>query len=148
MKIILLKDVRKVGKRYEVKDVADGFALNALIPSGQAVPATTGNLKMAENKKAISLTEKKVFADNFDKAILKLQDGKLVISGKTNEKGHLFAGVHKEQIIDELKKQTGLELPADSFDLEKPLKEIGESKIKINIGDITKLLIVSIMAIK
>ncbi len=147
MKIILLKDVRKVGKRYEIKDVADGFALNALIPAGQAVPATAGNLKMVESKKAVSLTEKKVFVEAFEKAVSKLNGGRLTITGKTNEKGHLFAGIHKEQILEIFKKQTGLELPPDSLELEKPIKEIGESKLKINIGDNTKLLVLDIKSL-
>lgn len=148
MKIILLKDVRKVGKRYEIKDVADGFALNALIPAGQAVPATTSNLKMVENKKAVSLTEKKGFVEALDKAFNKLQDGKLVIMGKTNEKGHLFAGVHKEQISEAFKIQTGLELSVESIELEKPIKEIGENKIKISVFDFSRLLTVDIKAIE
>lgn len=147
MKIILLKDVRKVGKRYEIKDVADGFALNALIPAGQAVPATAGNFKMVENKKEISLTEKKGFVDALDRAFGKLEDGKLVIMGKTNEKGHLFAGIHKEQIADAFKMQTGMELLADYIELEKPIKEIGESKVKVSAFDFSRLLTVDIRAI-
>ncbi len=121
MKIILLKDVKKVGKRYDIKEVADGFALNSLIPAGQAVPATASNLKMVENKKAVSLTEKKGFIEALERAISKLENAKLIITGKTNEKGHLFAGVHKEQIALELKKQTGFDLPSDCLELEKPL---------------------------
>lgn len=147
MKIILLKDVRKVGKRWELKDVADGFALNSLIPAGQAVPATANNLKMIEAKKAQSLLEKKVFEEAFEKALAKLVDRKLVIAGKTNEKGHLFAGIHKEQIISELKNQTGFELPLDYLELEKPIKEIGESRLKVSVGDLTRVLIIEIRAL-
>jgi ribosomal protein L9 len=99
---------------------------------------------MVENKKAVSLTEKKGFIEALERAISKLENAKLIITGKTNEKGHLFAGVHKEQIALELKKQTGFDLPSDCLELEKPLKEIGESKIKITAFDFSRLITIEI----
>lgn len=134
MKIILIKDVRKVGRKFEIKEVADGYAINSLIPSGMALPATPGNVKSVEAKKTKDLSSQKDFEAVFEKAVSSLKDGKLHISGKVNDKGHLFAGIHKEQIIEEFKKKTGIEIPADSLELEKPLKEIGEHEVSLKIN--------------
>jgi large subunit ribosomal protein L9 len=135
MKIILLKDIAKVGRKFEVKNVSDGLALNKLIPRGDAVQATAGNIRMVEDKNKKSLMEVTQMQGTIAKAIAGLKDKKLEIIGKTNELGHLFAGVHKEQIIEEFKKATGLTLNDDSFELDKPIKEIGAHKLKVAVGD-------------
>jgi large subunit ribosomal protein L9 len=133
MKVILLKDSKKIGKKYEIKNVADGYALNSLIPAGIAVPATSSYLKLIEAKKKQDITTKEEFKEAFEYALTKLPDGKLHIAGKVNEKGHLFAGISQTQIIDEFKKETGVELSNDHFDLEKSIKEVGEQVLEIRI---------------
>ena len=135
MKIILLKDVKKIGRKYEVKEVADGYALNSLIPSGVAVPATPNFLKGIEEKKKLEVILKQDFKKAFEYAISKLPDGKVHITGKVNEKGHLFAGIHEDQIIAEFKKETGVILSKDHFNLEKPIKEVGEHSIEIKVDN-------------
>jgi large subunit ribosomal protein L9 len=143
MKIILLKDVKKIGRKYEIKEVADGYAINSLIPSNVAVPATSSYIKMIDAKKKQDVLLKEDFKKAFEYAVGKLPDGKLHISGKVNEKGHLFAGIHKEQIIEEFKKETGVILSPDHFILEKPLKEIGEHILDLKVeGEEYKLKII------
>jgi len=143
MKIILIKDVRKIGRRYEIKEVADGYALNALIPYGLAVPATANYLKSIEERKKRDVILKKDFKKTFEYAVSKLPDGKLHVSGKVNDKGHLFAGIHEGQIIEEFKKETGILLSPEHFNLEKPIKETGEHPIELKVeGEIYKLNIV------
>ena len=142
MKVILLKDTKKIGRKYEIKEVADGYALNSLIPAGIAVPATGSYLKFVEEKKKQDVLMKESFIKAFEYGITKLPEGKLVITGKVNEKGHLFAGINKTQIMDEFKKATGVELSNDHFDLERSLKEIGEHHIEIKIdGEKQKLTV-------
>jgi len=143
MKIILLKDVKKIGKKYEIKEVADGYALNSLIPNKIAVPATVGFIKGIEAKMKKDTLLKENFKKTFEYAVSKLSDSKLHISGKVNEKGHLFAGVHEDQIIAEFKKETGIILSSEHFNLEKPIKEIGEHIIDLKVeGENYKLKIV------
>ncbi len=143
MKIILLKDVKKLGRKYEIKDVADGYALNSLIPNDIAVPATSSYIKLIDAKKKQGVLMKEDFKKAFEYAVTKLPDGKLYIMGKVNEKGHLFAGIHEEQIIAEFKKVTGIILCSEHFNLEKPIKEIGEHVIELRVeGQIYKLNIV------
>jgi large subunit ribosomal protein L9 len=142
MKVILLKDSKKIGKKYEIKDVADGYALNSLIPAGMAVPATASYLKVVEAKKKQDSIMKEEFKKAFEYALTKLPNGKLHITGKVNEKGSLFAGINKSQIIDEFKKETGVELSNDHFELEKSIKEVGEHTLEVKIEDQKYKLIV------
>lgn len=148
MKIILLKDTRKIGRKYEIKDVADGYALNSLIPSGAAVPATQSYIKSIEEKKKRDGMMKEEFKKAFEYAINKLPNGVLHITSKVNEKGHLFAGLHKEDIIESFKKETGIELPYDHLYLDTPIKEVGEHTVLINIDGAKYNLKIAVKASK
>lgn len=130
MKIILLKDVRKVGKKYEVKEVAEGFATNMLIPRGDAIVATPDNTKKVSVLKAKDEMYKKIDEELLNKNLLAIKSTILEIQGKTNEKGHLFAGIHKEQLSEELKKNH-IDILPEFIVLEKPLKEIGEHEVEV-----------------
>jgi len=135
MKIILLKDVKKIGKKYDVKDVADGFALNMLIPGRLAIPATPGNVNMIETKKKGDMLENAKTEAEVQKALNEIKGISIEIKGKVNDKGHLFAGIHKEQISLEVKKQKGVTILAEHLVMEKPIKEVGEHAITVKIGD-------------
>ncbi len=135
MKIILLKDVKKIGKKYEVKDVADGYALNMLIPNGLAIPATSGNVNMIEVKKKGDMLETAKTEAEMQKALNEIKNISIEMSGKVNDKGHLFAGIHKAEISEAVKKQKGLNILPDHLVLEKPIKEVGEHAITVKIND-------------
>jgi large subunit ribosomal protein L9 len=131
MKIILLKDVPKVGKKYEVKNVPAGHALNLLIPTGAAVAAVPEAMKRLKADKAKAEEERKVQEDLIAKNVKGLDGLVLNISGKVNDKGHLFAGLHREAIAAELLKQTQLQVDPSSIQLEHPIKEAGEHEIEV-----------------
>lgn len=147
MKIILNQDVPKVGKKYEVKNVADGHALNFLIPRGLATAATAGALKKLEIAKTMVAVDKKVQEDLLLKNLKSLDGAKIEIVEKANDKGHLFAGLHKEQIIPEIKKQTGLDVLPEFLVLEKPIKQIGEQPVEIKIQDKTAKFVVVVKGV-
>jgi large subunit ribosomal protein L9 len=131
MKIILLKDVSKLGKKYDIKDVSSGHALNLLIPQGLAMIATKDAISRAETEKAKLAGERKIHEDLLIKNINDLDGVTLTIVGKANDKGHLFAGIHKEAIVEELLKQTQLQVDPSFIQLEHPLKTIGEHTIEV-----------------
>lgn len=135
MKIILLKDVKKTGKKYEVKEVADGHALNMLIPNGLAIPATPGNLKMVEAKKSADMNNFAKTEAELQKILNEIKGVSIEIKGKVNEKGHLFAGIHKEQIAEKVHKEKGLGISPEMIILEHPIKEIGEHAITVKINN-------------
>jgi len=134
MKIILLKDVAKLGKKFDTKDVSSGFALNSLIPQGLAVSATPEAIKKISVEKKVLDAERKIHLDLLLKNIGDLDGVNIIISAKANNKGHLFAGLHREVIVEEIFKQTKLELDPSFILLDEPLKTVGEHAIQAEGG--------------
>jgi large subunit ribosomal protein L9 len=131
MKVILLKDVKGVGRKYDVKEVGDGHAVNMLIPKGLAETATPANIKKMEVRKSTDTTMKAVDAELAKANIEQLGAQTIEISEKANEKGHLFAGVHTEEIAKAVKKQIHLDIDPEWIKLEKPIKTTGEYEINV-----------------
>lgn len=131
MKIILLKDVPKVGRKYDVKDVAEGYALNMLIPRGLAQVATAQAVKGVESLKSRDSAEQKIQGELLLKSLDTIKNLTLNLKEKANEKGHLFAGVTKEMLISEIQKVARLNLDPESIKLPKPIKEVGEHKVAV-----------------
>lgn len=131
MKVIFLKDVPRVGRKYEIKNVADGYALNMLIPRGLAKMATPQIVAQIEKEKANDLTQKNIQEELLLKNLEIIKNLKIEISGKANEKGHLFAGVTKEMIFEKLIRETKMNLDPSFIKLDKPLKEVGEHKVAL-----------------
>ncbi len=133
MKIIFLKDVPRIGRKYEVKEVADGYGRH-LVAQKVAFVATNETIASIERKKSIDATLKKVHADLLTKSLHALNGITITIRGKANEKGHLFASIHKEEILAELKRTTHLNMNPDYVILDKSLKELGLFEIPVNIN--------------
>ncbi|MCR4311568.1 MAG: 50S ribosomal protein L9 [Candidatus Taylorbacteria bacterium] len=147
MKVILLKDVAKIGRKYDVKNVSDGHALNLLIPKGLAEVATPASLVKLEKLKKEDAGHKKVQEDLLLMNFKAIEGTTLEMSEKANEKGHLFAGVHKEEIISSMRKEKHIDLLPDFIELDKPLKEVGEHVVEIKVKDKTAKLKISIKAL-
>ncbi len=137
MKVILLKDAKKVGKKFEVKEVSDGYALNFLIPNRVAEVATTSSLSKLETLKTREAQEKKVQEDLLVMNLKSLDGVTIELEEPANEKGSLFKGVHKEEIVGALKTQGHLDLLPEYIMLEKPIKEVGEHLIEAKVQDKT-----------
>jgi large subunit ribosomal protein L9 len=140
MKIVLLKDVHGLGKKYDTVTVADGFALNNLIPKKQAEFATDAviaryaKLKEAEGEH-IKMKEEEVIK-NLDTITSKVYE----INAKANEQGHLFAALHKEQIADILN------IDVNFIVMDKNIKEVGEHEVTLKVRDIEKVVKVNVLA--
>ncbi len=132
MKIIFLKDVPRVGKKYETKEVADGYGRH-LVTQKLAEPATKEVLARIEHKMATDATMKKVHVDLLMKNLDAISGTGITIRGKANEKGSLFASIHKEEILAELKRATGLDMNPDYVILVRPIKEVGIYDIPVMI---------------
>lgn len=125
MKVILLKDVEKLGKKGEVKSVADGYARNFLIPNKLAALATKSELAKLEEQKKIE-TEKAEEELKFYQEIANQIDGlELEIPVKVSEEGKLFGAITASQITEKLKEKN-FEIKKEQIKLEEPIKEIGE----------------------
>jgi large subunit ribosomal protein L9 len=134
MKVILLVDVPKIGNRYDVKELKDGYAQNVLISKGLAVLASKAELAKIESRKK-EVAYKKAEEDRLFEEILFNVNGKeIIIESKANDKGHLFKSVGPKDIILAVKKETGYELEEKSIVMDS-IKEVGNHLIKINNKD-------------
>ncbi|MBI4120628.1 MAG: 50S ribosomal protein L9 [Parcubacteria group bacterium] len=131
MKIILLQDVPKVGRKYEVKDMADGFARNLLIPQGKAEVATEAALLRIKKLRDERQQRTKEGRAILTKALQKISGETITLTVKANAKGSLFEGVDGEKIRSVLQEKTGTEVPVESLLFDAPLKKVGEYAIAI-----------------
>lgn len=132
MKIILLKDVEKIGKKHEVKEVAQGFARNFLIPNSFAKIATKEALIWLETQKEIEAKkaegELKVFQDK----ATALDGQEITIIVKAGDEGQMFESINVQKIAEKLK-EAGFEIKKSQIVLEEPIKIFGEFPIKIKL---------------
>ena len=144
MKIILLKNIDKLGKKGDVKSVSDGYALNFLIPKKMAVTATKDKLKdlKAEEQK-IKNNYGKIKSET-DRTILKIQNKKITIQKQTSEKGKLFAAVSLDEILSAIKKDLGMEVDKNQVKFSQRLKEAGEHKISLKINEKSVVLKINV----
>lgn len=146
MKVVLLKDVPKVGKKNQVYDVADGFARNSLLPRGLAVAATPAAIDRAKREVAAK-QEKEATTERAIEELLKRSEAEpLLLSREANEKGSLFRGVRAIDLAEAAKKAYGVDLAERDIILDAPLKEAGAHKIAVHHGNIRGHLHVLISA--
>jgi len=130
MKVILLKDIPKIGRKYEIKNVADGYARNLLVPQGIVIIANPGAQKRIEQLKAQSEKESQKKETELIETLRKLGGQIIQISTNTNEQGNLFAKITKEKLGNILR-ENGYDISIEYIVLDTPIKEIGEYEIKI-----------------
>jgi large subunit ribosomal protein L9 len=135
MKVILIKDVKKVGKKYETKEVSAGYAVNFLIPRKLAEASTESTMKRINNLKARDEGERKVREDLLMKNLKSVEGKTIELTASANDKGHLFKGIHQDEIVTAVKEQTELDLASEYIVLEKPIKEVGEHEIEVKVQD-------------
>jgi large subunit ribosomal protein L9 len=120
-----------------VKEIADGFARNFLIPKKLVVPATKDAEARVSRMKIELADMKKVDEDLLIRNLKALIGLNIAMKGKANEKGHLFAAIHKKEIISKIHDEAKLQIPPECILLEKPIKEIGEHTISFTMGNKT-----------
>ena len=145
MKVILLDDVTKVGRRGEVRDVSDGYARNYLIPKKLALSATAGNLKNLEHIK--TQQEAKAGRIKEDAEALQARIEALVFEQRrqASEEGKLFGSVTSQDIVDFLAGQ-GLKVERRRVVLDEPIKTLGDTSVTVRLHhDVTAQLRVTVV---
>ncbi len=130
MRIILLQDIDKIGKKYEVKDVADGYARNFLIPKGLVKLVSKESLKWLEMQKEIIAKQAEQGLEKIQEIVSGIDGVEVLIPVKLGEKKQLFEKISQQKISDKLK-EMGFEIKKNQIDLKDPIQEIGEFPIKI-----------------
>jgi large subunit ribosomal protein L9 len=133
MKILILKDTNKLGKKGDIKEVANGYARNFLLPQKIAVIATPMEIKKIEIEKQRQEKNQKEKIQKAEELKKKIQKIEIEIKAKINEKGTLFAALNKEEIAKALSEKIKQEIISEQIILEKPIKDIGEYKIIVEL---------------
>ncbi len=132
MKVLLLKDVYKLGRAGDVKRVADGFGRNYLLPQGLAVLATLGAIKQSEHIRARANEQRALLNKEMD-VIAKRVDGAYVtFSARASETGKLYGSITTQMIAEALTKKTGVEVNRRQIE-NQPLRLLGTYKISVRL---------------
>ncbi len=134
MKIILLRDVAKIGRRYEVVNVPDGYALNQLIPKKMAEPATPANLKRIEKMSTDKVASAEADSESFKTAVETINATPITITLEANEKGHLFKAVGADEVATAAQ-AIGAMVTEGMVEFSSPIKEIGDHEITLKQAD-------------
>ena len=133
MKVVLLKDVKNIGKRDDIINVSDGYARNFLFPQRLAAEATSGTLKEISKKRAAQdAREAEQLAEAQAKAAL--LKGKIInLEIKCGSQGRLYGSVTAAEVGEALEKQHGIQVDKRKIELGDPIKEVGDREISIRL---------------
>jgi len=132
MKVLLLQDVKKIGKKGEVKEVSSGLARNSLLPKGLAKEATVSVLKQYKKIQEDKSASQNARDEKIHSLLDRLKNTTITITRKANTNGGLFGKIGAKEIIDFLK-QKKIVIPQQAIILDEPIKELGEYAIKISM---------------
>ena len=130
MKVILLADVKKQGKKDQIINVSDGYAKNYLIKNGLAVQATQTSTKRLEKELDIKKKEEEANIEACKELAKELKKKEIVIKVKTGEQDKVFGTVSSKQICEELKKM-GFEIDKKKINVTYPIDTLGTHIVKI-----------------
>ena len=132
MKVILTKDVDKIGKTGEMKTVADGFATNYLIPHKLAVPASGGAYRAYQHDIASREDKRKREREEAEIAATRIASTTLTMGVKVGEGGKLYGSINNQDIAEALGRR-GITVDRHKIDLEQPIKSLGTYKVAIKV---------------
>ena len=133
MKVILTRDVPKLGKSGELKQVADGYATNYLIPQSMAVPAAGGAYRAWQHDVASREDKRRKEREEAEIAATRISSTTLTMGVKVGEGGKLYGSITSKDIADALARR-GIEIDRHKIDLEEPLKSLGTYKVAIKVS--------------
>ncbi len=134
MKVLLIKDVKSLGKKGEIKEVKDGYGRNFLIGNGFALHATNEVMKRYEAEQRRKTKEKADEIARLKEIENKLASLKLIIKRKLGANGSLFGAVTKDEIAQELKNQKTIEIDKKTIEIDKAIKMTGYFEISVKLG--------------
>ena len=133
MKVILLEDVKALGKRGEIVNVSDGYARNMILPKKLGLEATPKNLNDLKLQKA---NEEKVAQENLEAArafAKNLEDKEVILTLKVGEGGRTFGSVSTKEISDAIKSQLGKDIDKKKIVMKDSIKALGSFSVKVKL---------------
>ena len=133
MKVILLEDVKSLGKKGQIVNVSDGYARNMILPKKLGVEATSKNLNDLKLRKA---NEEKVAQENLDAAKAfaeELSTKEVILTLKVGEGGRTFGSVSSKEISEAAKKQLNFDIDKKKLQLESPIRTLGVTNVPVRL---------------
>ena len=131
MKVILLADVKGIGKKDEILNVSDGYARNFLFPKKWAVEATAGATKEVERKRAAEAAREAERRAAAEEKAKQLKGQAVTLTVKCGDKGRLYGSVTSAEIAEALEKQHGVKVDKRKIDLPEPVRQVGDVQITV-----------------
>ena len=135
MKVILLQDIKNVGRKEQIIEANDGYARNYLFPKKLAIEATKDNMLKLQAKKTSEANKKKAEIEANKEIAKKIEKIELTIKAKVGENSKIFGGITSKEISEELKKQHKFEIDRKKITLKDTIKSLGRYTAEIKFGD-------------
>ena len=133
MKLILTADVQDLGGRGDVVDVADGYARNYLLPKGFAIKANEGALEQAESIRAARIEAERRAKESAENIAQQLVGSRVVLAAQAGDEGQLYGSVSVADVVEGIKRFTGIELEKGQLVIGAPIKAIGLHEIQVKL---------------
>ncbi len=147
MKVILLEDVKSLGKKDDIVEVKEGYARNFLFTKNLGVPADAKNLNDVKLRKAREKKAADMKLADAKELAAKLEDSTVTCRVKAGKDGKVFGSVSSKEIAEEMKKQNGIEVDKKKLVITEPIKNLGTYKINVKLHpEVTAVLTVDVLA--
>ncbi len=147
MKVVLLADVKNLGKKGDVVEVAQGYARNYLLPRGLATEATEGMMKQLAQRQATAVRKRQQEEERAKALAARLNGLTVKVYGKAGEGGKLFGSINNKDIAEALQKEYGIEIDKRKIILKEPIKQLGTYPLQVRLYPLVEAqLKVSVLA--
>ncbi|MGD2061441.1 MAG: 50S ribosomal protein L9 [Acidimicrobiia bacterium] len=133
MKLILTADVNELGKRGDVVDVSDGYARNFLLPKKKAIKANQGALEQAETIREARIEAERRAKESAENIATQLVGSRVVLAAQAGDEGQLYGSVGVADIVEGIKRFTGIELERSMIEVAEPIKAIGLHEVQVKV---------------
>lgn len=133
MKLILTSDVDTLGKRGDVVDVSDGYARNFLLPRKKAIKANQGALEQAESIRAARIEAEKRAKEEAENIATQLVGSRVVLAAQAGDEGQLYGSIGVGDVVEGVKRFTGIELEKGMIEIGEPIKAIGLHEVQVKV---------------
>lgn len=135
MKVLLLKDVPKIGQKGQFVEVSTGYANNYLLKLGLATPATQAIINKVNTEKRDQYSKRNRAQENAQRYKLQLEKRTFIIRVRAGDKGQVFGGVHEKEIIQAIFQKTKIKLEKQQIQIPSPIKQLGEHNVSIKLAN-------------
>ena len=137
MKLVLVKDVPSLGKTGEVKEVANGYARNYLLPKGLAVEATAGQLKIVQDQRTSEARRQERLHTENQSMATRLSGVTVTLKAKVGDQDRLYGSITAKDLADAVKKQAKIEVDRHKIELAEPIRTLGTHQVSVHVaGDL------------